>query len=258
MKLSGKIAIVSGGNRGIGRAIALELAREGAGVVVTARDEALLAAAVKEVEAAGGKGLAVACDLRTPEAAAKVVEAAVAEFGRLDVLVNNAGATKRGDFLSLRDEDFLDGFALKFFGAVRLTREAWPHLKKSSGSIVNIAGSGGRTPGANFTIGGPVNAAMQSFTKALSDKGIRDGVQVNAINPGRVRTARFATLLQEKAAERGVSTAEAEEIICREEFFSKVGEPEDIAALVAFVVSRHGRFIQGAMLDADGGSTKTL
>ena len=111
-------------------------------------------------------------------------------------MVNNAGATKRGDFETLTDDDFMDGFALKYFAAVRLTRAAWPHLKKQSGSIVNIVGAGGRTPGALFTIGGSVNAAVLSFTKAMSEKGIQDGVQVNAINPGPVRTARLAKQLE--------------------------------------------------------------
>jgi len=258
MTLNGKTAIVSGSSRGIGRAIALRLAREGADMVVAARDQALLESAVKEIEGTGRKGLAVACDLRLPESGAKVVEAAVAKFGRLDILVNNAGATKRGDFLALTDDDFQDGFALKYFGAVRLTRAAWPHLKKSSGAIVNISGAGGRTPGAQFTIGGSVNAAMQSFTKAMADQGIRDGVQVNVINPGPVRTARFETRLKATAAEHGVDLKEAEAIFCREADISRVGEPDDIAALVAFLLSPHGRLIQGAMIDSDGGSTKTL
>ena len=258
MTLNGKIAIVSGASRGIGRAIALHLAREGARVVVTARDQGLLDTAVKEIETAGSQGLAVACDLRLADSAGKVVDAAVRKFGRLDILVNNAGATKRGDFLALSDDDFLDGFALKYFGAVRLARAAWPHLKQSSGSMVNIAGAGGRTPGAQFTIGGSVNAAVLSFSKALADLGIRDGVQVNVINPGPVRTARFETRLQATAAEHGVDLKEAEAIFCREADIARVGEPEDIAALVGFLLSQPGRLLQGSMIDADGGGTKTL
>src|SRR6202042_2842467 len=127
-------------------------------VVLTARDERLL----KNTAAIIGeeKSLVVPLDLRVPDSAAKVVDAAIAKFGSLDVLVNNAGATKRGDFETLTDDDFIDGFALKYFGAVRLTRAAWPQLKKQSGSVVNIVGSGGRTPGALFAIGGSVNAAV--------------------------------------------------------------------------------------------------
>jgi 3-oxoacyl-[acyl-carrier protein] reductase len=176
------------------------------------------------------------------------VDAAVARFGTLDVIVNNAGATKRGDFETLTDDDFIDGFALKYFSAVRMTRAAWPHLKKQRGAVVNIVGAGGRTPGAMFAIGGSVNAAVLSFTKAISEKGIHDGVQVNAINPGPVRTARLAAQLKDSP----------EEVFLKEHRIARIGEPEDIAALVAFVLSPHGRLLQGSLIDADGGSTKTI
>jgi NAD(P)-dependent dehydrogenase (short-subunit alcohol dehydrogenase family) len=187
-----KTAIVTGSNRGIGRAIALRLAQDGMNVVLCARDEELLNATAKII---GANALAVPVDLRLPDSAAKVVHAALARFGALDVVVNNAGATKRGDFESLTDDDFIDGFALKYFGAVRMTRAAWPHLRRQSGAVVNIVGAGGRTPGAMFSIGGSVNAAVLSFTKSMSEKGIQEGVQVNAINPGPVRTARLAAQL---------------------------------------------------------------
>lgn len=241
-----KVAIVSGASRGIGHAIALRLAADGARVVLTARDEGLL----KETAAMIGEvnSLVAALDLRLADSAAKIVDAAVAKFGTVDILVNNAGATKRGDFETLTDDDFVDGFALKYFGAVRLTRAAWPHLKKQSGAVVNIVGSGGRTPGALFTIGGSVNAAVLSFTKAMSEKGIQDGVQVNAINPGPVRTARFAKRLE----------GTTEEAILREEKIARIGEPADIAALVSFILSPHGRLLQGSLIDADGGATKTI
>jgi NAD(P)-dependent dehydrogenase (short-subunit alcohol dehydrogenase family) len=240
-----KTAIISGSNRGIGRAIARRLAEDGMNVVLCARDAELLDATAKMI---GGNVLTVPIDLRLPDSPAKVVDAAAAKFGTVDVLVNNAGATKRGDFETLTDEDFIDGFALKFFGAVRLTRAAWPHLKKQAGAVVNIVGAGGRTPGALFSIGGSVNAAVLSFTKAMSEKGIQDGVQVNAINPGPVRTARLDARLK----------TTTEEEFRKEERISRIGEPEDIAALVAFILSPHGRLLQGASIDADGGLTKTI
>jgi 3-oxoacyl-[acyl-carrier protein] reductase len=240
-----KTAIVTGSNRGIGRAIALRLAQDGMNVVLCARDRELLEATASEI---GPNALAVPVDLRRPDAAAKVAAAALAKFGAIDVLVNNAGATKRGDFEALTDEDFIDGFALKFFGAVRMTRAVWAELRKQSGALVNIVGAGGRTPGAMFTIGGSVNAAMLSFTKAMSEKGIQDGVQVNAINPGPVRTARLQTRLKDTT----------EEAFRREERIARIGEPEDIAALVSFVLSGHGRLLQGSLIDADGGQTKTI
>lgn len=258
MTLQNKTAIVTGSSRGIGKAIAIRLAQEGARVILTARDEAALAETAKEIEAAGGAALVVALDLRLPDSAAKIVAAGLASFETLDIIVNNAGATKRGDFEALTDDDFADGFALKYFGAVRLCRAAWPHLRNSSGGIVNIAGAGGRTPGAAFTIGGSVNAAVLSFTKALADLGIRDGVQVNAINPGPVRTARLTQRLTGIATEHCVDLTAAERIFLKEQKIARIAEPEDIAALVAFILSAPGRALQGSLIDADGGSTKTL
>src|SRR5512143_244579 len=160
--LQGKISIVTGASRGLGRAVALRLAAAGSSVVLCARDRQLLDAAVAQIRAAGGAAEAIALDLRVPDSGQRVVEFAIERFGRVDILVNNAGATKRGEFLELTDDDFADGFALKYFGSVRLTRACWPHLKASSGSVVFISGVGGRTPGAQFSIGGSVNAALLS------------------------------------------------------------------------------------------------
>jgi NAD(P)-dependent dehydrogenase (short-subunit alcohol dehydrogenase family) len=186
------------------------------------------------------------------------VDAALASHGAIDALVNNAGATKRGDFFELSDADWADGFALKFFGAVRLTRAAWPHLKGRKGSVLNIIGIGGRTPGAEFTIGGSVNGAGLSFTKALADIGIRDGVQVNAINPGWIRTGRLRARLSSLAAEHGGSLEAAAAEIVRHANVVRIGEPEDVANLAAFVLLPQSRYLQGALIDLDGGQTKTV
>lgn len=249
-----KTAIVTGASRGIGRAIAARLAADGMRVVLCARDQKLLDSAAREF----GNACVVAGDLRLPESAAKVVDKTLETFGGIDVLVNNAGATKRGEFEALTDDEWADGFALKFFGAVRLTRAAWPHLRASRGSVINISGSGGRTPGPQFTIGGSVNAALLSFTKAMADVGQRDGVQVNAINPGPVRTARLERRLEQLALEKGVNPAAALELFLLEEKIVQVGEPEDIAAMVSFILSKQGRYMHGSLIDMDGGLTKTL
>jgi len=256
--LNGKTAIVTGASRGIGRAIAVRLAAEGAQVVLCARDGNSLEKGIREIESAGGRAAAFAVDLREMDAAARTVAFAIKTYGQIDILVNNAGATKRGDFLDLTDEDWADGFALKFFGAMRLTRAAWPHLKTRRGTVLNISGVGGRMPGPLFTIGGSVNAAVLSFTKAMADVGIRDGVQVNAVNPGNIRTGRFQSRLESTAAEQGIDTAAAERRIVEEAKTTRIGEPEDIAALVAFVVGPEGRFLQGALIDMDGGATKVI
>ena len=256
--LEGKIAIVTGASRGIGRAIALRLAEDGATLVLAARTAEDLSKVAAEINANGGQATCVATDLRNADAPATLVKSAIAEHGAIDIVVNNAGATKRGDFLELTDADFLDGFALKFFGAVRLTRAAWPHLKARSGSVLSIIGIGGRTPGAEFAIGGSVNGACLSFVKALTDIGIRDGVQVNAINPGRIRTGRFQKMVEAQAARQGVSLDAAMQEIIGKASIVRLGEPEDVANLAAFILSPESRFLQGALIDLDGGQTKTV
>jgi 3-oxoacyl-[acyl-carrier protein] reductase len=256
--LQGKISIVTGASRGIGRAIALRLAAAGASVVLTARDQALLDAAAAEIRAAGGTAEAIALDLRMPDSGQRIVEFAVQRFGHIDILVNNAGATKRGEFLDLTDDDFADGFALKYFGSVRLTRASWTHLKAASGSLVFISGAGGRTPGAQFTIGGSVNAALLSLTKALADLGLRDGVQVNCINPGTIRTARYTTRLNALAKERGLDPNAAEREYVKNASITRIGEPDEIAAMVELIVGPEGRMFHGALIDMDAGSTKTI
>src|SRR4029077_14007597 len=157
--LEGKIAIVTGASRGIGRAIALRLAQDGATLVLAARTEADLAKVASEINSNGGKATTVAGDLRDPGVPAALVKSAVNSHGAIDIIVNNAGATKRGDFFELTDADWTDGFALKFLGAMRLTRAAWPHLKARRGSVLNIIGAGGRPPSGEFTIGGSANSA---------------------------------------------------------------------------------------------------
>jgi NAD(P)-dependent dehydrogenase (short-subunit alcohol dehydrogenase family) len=256
--LVGKSIIVTGASRGIGRAIALRLAREGGKLILAARDPDALRKTAAEIVAVGGTATSFAGDLRLPEVPPALVKAALDAYGAIDVVVNNAGATKRGDFLELSDADWTDGFALKFFGAVRLTRTAWPHLKESKGAVLNIIGIGGRTPGAEFTIGGSVNGACLSFTKALADIGIRDGVQVNAINPGWVRTDRMRKMLESAAAKHGGDMDAAIEQVVRKSSVVRLGEPEDIANLAAFILSPQSRLLQGALIDMDGGQTKTL
>ncbi len=256
--LEGKIAIVTGASRGIGRAIALRLAEDGATLVLAARTAADLEKVAAKITAAGGQATCVPGDLRDADAPVALVKAAIAAYGAIDILVNNAGATKRGDFFKLTDADWADGYALKFFGAVRLTRAAWPHLKARGGSLLNIIGSGGRTPGAEFTIGGSVNGACLSFTKAVADIGIQDGVQVNAINPGRVKTERFQSTLQAEAAHHGGDLDAALKAIVKKTNIVRLGEPEDIANLAAFMVSPISRYLQGSLIDMDGGLTKTI
>ncbi len=258
MSLAGKAAIVTGSSRGIGRAIALKLAGQGAHCILTGRDQEALASVGAEIQSNGGKAHWTALDLREPTAAPKLIAFALEAAGRIDIVVNNAGATRRAEFLELSEQDWADGFALKFFGAVRVIREAWPHLRSTGGTVVNIAGAGGRTPGPAFAVGGSVNAAMLALTKSLADTGIEDGVQVNAINPGSVRTGRLDKRLADLAARQQIEPAAAEQLLVESERITRIGEPNEIADLVCFIVGPSGRFLHGALIDMDGGATKTI
>src|SRR5262245_54807278 len=166
--LNGKVALVTGSSRGIGRSIALTLADEGCELLLTGRDQALLDETAAAIRGKGRKAVIVTIDLREERAPATLIEAVLREFGRLDVLVNNAGTTKRGDFFELTDADWQDGYALKFFAHVRLTRAAWPLLQAWRGSLITIGGTSGRKPEAAFTIGSSVNAACAAFSKAMA------------------------------------------------------------------------------------------
>jgi NAD(P)-dependent dehydrogenase (short-subunit alcohol dehydrogenase family) len=255
LKLEGKVAIVTGASRGIGAAIARTLGAEGARVVLAARSHADLDMVAK---ACLSQALVKPLDLREPHAPAELIDATLSRFGQIDVLVNNAGATKRGDFFALSDGDWTDGFALKFFGAMRLCRAAWAHLQAQRGAIVNIAGVGGRTGRADFTIGGSVNAAILNLTKALADRGIKDGIRVNAVNPGATLTERLNSRVQSFAAERNITEAEAAQHMAELLGVARFGTVDEIARMVAFLASPAAENCQGAIIDVDGGETRTL
>ena len=197
-EFDGKIMVVTGGSRGIGRSIAAAFAREGAQTVLAAASPANLAEAAKTIAAAGGLApMTIAGDLRTLDGCQQVFDQVKARFNRCDVLVNNAGATKGGKFSDQPDADWTDGFALKFFGGVRLTRLFWPLLKDAHGSIVNIIGGAARTPGPEFLVGGAVNAAFANFSKGLVAMGNKDDININVIHPGSTQTDRVERLFQQ-------------------------------------------------------------
>jgi 3-oxoacyl-[acyl-carrier protein] reductase len=255
LQLSGKVAIVTGASRGIGRAIAQTLVGEGMSVAIVARTRNQLDDLAASLP---GRCLVQALDLREPASPPATVAETVSRFGRLDLLVNNAGATKRGDFFALSDADWADGFALKFLGAMRCSRAAWPHLQAARGAIVNIVGIGGRTGTAEFTIGGSVNAALLNLTKALADRGVRDGVRVNAINPGSIATERLQARLRTFASERDIDLTRAETEMARASGVARFGQPDEIARVVAFLASPRAAYCHGAIVDVDGGQTRTL
>jgi 3-oxoacyl-[acyl-carrier protein] reductase len=256
--LTGKVALVTGSSRGIGRGVALTLAEEGCDVMLTGRDEKALHEVVGEVETRGRKAAFETIDLRTDGAAAALVDAVKRRYGRLDILVNNAGTTKRGDFLALTDADWQEGYALKFFAHVRLSRAAWPLLKDAKGAIVTIGGTSGRIPIAAFTIGSSVNAACAAFAKALADIGKADGVQVNTIHPSYVETERFWRRIKADVERTGKTEAEVREWHRQDINVTRFGTPEDIGGLIAFMVSPRGRWLHGATIDMDGGEVPTV
>ena len=257
--LKGKIALVTGSSRGIGRGIAMALAAEGCDLMLTGRDSAVLDETSRTISAKGRRAAVSAQDLRQRDAAATLIEQVKREFGGLDILINNAGATKRGDFLDLTDADWEDGYALKFFAHVRLARTAWPLLKERRGSLVSIGGTGGRKPTAQFTIGSSVNAAVAAFTKCLADRGKTDGVQVNCVHPSVVETDRTRRRIRAEI-ERTGKTEEAVRKDILQDFNNTIrfGTVEDVGDLVTFIVSSRATWLHGATIDLDGGEIPVL
>jgi 3-oxoacyl-[acyl-carrier protein] reductase len=255
-EFAGKIAVITGGSRGIGREIAVDFAKAGAQTVIVSSSDANLAAATKTVGAAGGPApLAITADLRKLDGVQQVFDTVKAKFGRCDILVNSAGATKAGNFVDLPDEAWMDGYALKLFGCVRMCRAFWPMLKSANGFVVNIGGGAARSPGADFSIGASVNAAMGNFSKALSQQGKKDGVNVNVIHPGSTETERFYQLLEQRSKASGKPVDQLKQEATVKDGLRRLGKAEDIAALTLFLCSEKARHIQGTAIAVDGGST---
>jgi 3-oxoacyl-[acyl-carrier protein] reductase len=172
------------------------------------------------------------------------------------MLVNCASLTHNADFFDLTDDQWEDAFAVKVFAAIRLCRLAWPALVAGRGSIVNIGGIGARTPSPFTAITAASSSALLAITKLLAQCGIADGVQVNAINPGLIRTPRIErTIGGGKSDEEITAVLEA---AARKSGVIRVGEPQDVASLVAYIMSPAGELLQGAIIDLDGGATRGL
>jgi len=253
-----KIVVISGGSRGIGRGIATAFARAGARCVLASSSAANLAVAAKAIAAEGPEPLTVAADLRELSGCEQVFARAKERFNRCDILINNAGRTRAGNFLELPDEAFVDGFALKYFAAVRLTRLFWPMLKAAQGHVVNIIGGAARTPSAEFLIGGSVNAAFANFSKGLAALGKRDGINVNVIHPGTTETARVEQLFRQRAEALGITPDEVRAKTMAADGLRRIARPEDIAELALFLCSERARQIQGTAIAVDGGATPGL
>jgi 3-oxoacyl-[acyl-carrier protein] reductase len=255
--LAGKVAIVTGSSRGIGRGVAETLAKEGCDIVLHGRDKTALDQVAAAIAKLGGKTAIEVSDLTAAGAPDALAATTERTFGRIDILVNNAGATKRGDFRALSDADWKDGFELKFFSHMRMARAAWPMLVKSKGSVINIAGVGGREPEAEFGIGSSVNAAVVAWTKALADVGKKEGVQVNALDLGRVETDRLWKRINERMTSTGLDEAKVRAQLQAELGIVRFGRVEDVGGLIAFMASPHGRWLHGTAVVFDGGEIRS-
>tara|TARA_Y100000588_G_scaffold388887_1_gene490190 strand:- start:500 stop:1285 length:786 start_codon:yes stop_codon:yes gene_type:complete len=252
-----KTAFVSGGSKGIGYACALRLAEGGAKVFLAASNEDRLKSASEQISSqTGGETRFHAADLRQLEGCTEAVAAMIEGFGGCDILVNSAGATKGGIFPDQPDEEMVDGFALKFHSAVRLSRLLWPELKKAKGCVVNIVGGFARTPMSDFMVGGVVNAALANFSKALANQGLKDDVNVNWVHPGLTETERLQSIFELRAKQQNRTVDEIREETVTAEGLRRLGRPKDVSELVAYLCSPQARHVHGTGIAVDGGGSK--
>ena len=252
------VAVITGASQGIGQSTAVRLARDFSSLVLVARNRERLEETADAVKAAGAQALVVAADLAEPEAARAVVEQALAAFGRIDALLNIAGAVPQIDLFEMTDAQWESGLALKLHGARRLTLAAWPALKESKGAVVLMSGNSALFPKAPYAAVGTINAAIVALAKAFSDRGIADGVQVNSVLPGPVMTGRRRSYLEHWAPAHGMSVEEATIRFPQEAGIARYGDPEEIAELMAFLVSPAARWMTGSSLRMDGGEVKSI
>lgn len=252
------VAIVTGASQGIGRATAIRLAQDFDQVALVARNRDKLEDTAAAVKAAGAEPLVLDLDLSEAAAAQAVADAVLKAFGRIDALLNIAGAVPQIDLFDMTDAQWDAGLALKLHGARRLTVAAWPALKDSRGSVVLMSGNSALFPKAPYAAVGTINAAIVALAKAFSDRGIADGVQVNSVLPGPVMTGRRQSYLQHWAPLHGVSVEEATAAFPKEAGIARYGEPEEIAELMAFLVSPGARWMTGSALRMDGGEVKSV
>jgi 3-oxoacyl-[acyl-carrier protein] reductase/bacilysin biosynthesis oxidoreductase BacG len=257
--LAGKIAIVTGASAGIGLACAKALFEEGGSVVLVARDPERLQAAAASIlsgqpEAEPARIVTVSGDMREAETAKRAVSAAIERFGRIDILINNAGSARAGAFFELSEEAFTEAWGLKLLGYIRMVREAAPHMmQQRDGRIVNIIGGAARTPGPNFLAGSTANAALLNFTRGVSKELAKASVRINAISPGTTATERAEKLAEQHAEARGVSIAEQKDEMSAAIPLGHFVAPEEIAAMALMLVSDRVPSMTGAEIVIDGG-----
>jgi 3-oxoacyl-[acyl-carrier protein] reductase len=256
--MSRSVAIVTGSSSGIGRATAIRLSRDFSAVVLAARGAAELGEVAEQVRANGAEPLAIDLDLMAPTAAEVVVSQTLAKFGRIDALLNIAGAVPGIDLFQMTDEQWTAGMELKLHGARRLTLRAWEALKVAKGAVVLIAGNTAEVPTAPLAAVGVINAAIVALAKAFAERGLKDGVQVNSVSPGPVMTGRRLSMIEKWASAHKVSVDEAKQRLLAQAGISRYGEPQDVAELMAFLVSSAARWMTGTQLRIDGGEVRSI
>ncbi|HEV8585993.1 MAG TPA: SDR family NAD(P)-dependent oxidoreductase [Methylomirabilota bacterium] len=258
LELTDKVVLVTGASRGIGRSIALEMADEGARVVAVARDKAALDKLVGELRARSKRdAVAIGADLSQLPEVERVVAEAKRALGRIDVLVNNAGAIRGGSFLDIPDAQWLQDWSLKLMGYIRMARAVFPIMKaQGGGRIVNVTGAAARNPTATYLTGGAANAALTNFTKGLADLGAECGILVTAVAPAATRTERWDQLMEQQAKASGKTVDEMRAAAQAPYKLGRIATPEDIADVVCFLSSARASFITGICITVDGGATR--
>ncbi len=252
------VAIVTGASQGIGRSTAIRLARDFSAIALAARNADELKEVANAVKSAGAEPLVLALDLSKVDAADTVVQTTLERFGRVDALLNIAGAVPQIDLFEMTDEQWRTGMELKLHGARRLTIRAWAALKQSKGSVVFMSGSASLDPKPAFAAVAATNAAITALAKAFAEQGIQDGVQVNSVVPGPVMTERRRTFMEKWAPAHNMSVEEAMKRFPEEIGISRYGQPEEIAELLAFMVSPAAKWMTGTSVRMDGGEIKGI
>ena len=258
LELTGKVALVTGASRGIGRAIAVGLAAEGARLALCARTATTLDDAATAAKGAGAQDVvAIAADLSRLDEVQRVVGATIARFGRIDILVNNAGAIRGGDFFTIPDEQWTGDWSLKLMGYIRMARAVMPPMQRQGGGrIVNIVGAAARNPTPGYLPGGAANAALINFTKGLADLGAPSRILVTAVSPAATMTERWTALMAQQANAAGKTPEEFRAEAEKAYPLGRIAKSEDVADLVCFLVSARASFLTGICITVDGGATR--
>jgi 3-oxoacyl-[acyl-carrier protein] reductase len=256
--MNSRIAIVTGASAGIGRATALRLAKDFTGLVLVARQQEELERTAADIRALGAEALVLAADLRLVDSASEVITATRSRFGRLDALVNIAGAVPQIHLFEMTDQQWNDGAEMKLHGARRLTIKAWPLLQESRGSVIFMSGNSAESPQPGFAAVGTINAAVVAMAKAFAAQGIIDGVQVNSILPGPVMSNRRISFLDKWSKANHLSIDDAREKFLHEAQIERYGKPEEVAELIAFILSPGARWLIGTAIRIDGGEIKGI